>query len=206
MTDKPPPDPSRRNERSRQAILTAATDLIAEMGYAKVSIEAIAARAGVGKQTIYRWWPSKAAVVFDAFLALNQNEDEGESGSELPDTGDFAADMRLVLHATVAEFNDPGFEPAYRALNTDVLQDRALAERMLSQVLRPTLEAVKRRIASAQRAGQVRQEVDLDVLVEVLYGPFYYRWLLRTGEMTSDYADDVLALILRALAPERPPG
>ncbi|MFI6316289.1 TetR/AcrR family transcriptional regulator [Nonomuraea sp. NPDC050556] len=194
MTDKAP-DPTRRNERSRQAILAAAIELIKEVGYARVSVEAIAARAGVGKQTIYRWWPSKAAVVFDAFLALNP-----AAPGELPDTGDIVADLRLVLHATVAEFNDPDFEAAYRALNTDVQDDPALGERMREQVLRPTLATVKRRLAAAQEAGQVRRDVDLDVVVEVLYGPFYYRWLLRTGELTTGYADDVLTLFVRALS------
>jgi AcrR family transcriptional regulator len=60
------PDPARRNEHSRQAILAAAVALIGELGYEQVSIEAIARSAGVGKQTIYRWWPSKGAVVLEA--------------------------------------------------------------------------------------------------------------------------------------------
>ncbi|GAB3885912.1 hypothetical protein GCM10027612_22110 [Microbispora bryophytorum subsp. camponoti] len=62
----------RRSETSRRAILTAAFELVGEVGYAKLSIEGIAARAGVGKQTIYRWWPSKGAVLFDAFLMLSE--------------------------------------------------------------------------------------------------------------------------------------
>ena len=60
------PDPARRNERSRRAILAAAVALIGELGYEQVSVEAIAKRAGVGKQTIYRWWPSKGAVALEA--------------------------------------------------------------------------------------------------------------------------------------------
>ena len=68
--DRKPPDPTRRSERSRQAILTATADLLGEVGYSKLAVEAIAARAGVGKQTIYRWWPDKGAVVLDAYLAL----------------------------------------------------------------------------------------------------------------------------------------
>ena len=60
------PDPARRNERSRRAILDATVALIGELGYEQVSIEAIAKRAGVGKQTIYRWWPSKGAVALEA--------------------------------------------------------------------------------------------------------------------------------------------
>ncbi|MFI6392252.1 TetR/AcrR family transcriptional regulator [Nonomuraea sp. NPDC050540] len=59
---------TRRNEASRQAILTAAFDLVGEIGYSKLSVEGIASRAGVGKQTIYRWWPSKGAVLLDALL------------------------------------------------------------------------------------------------------------------------------------------
>ena len=85
------PNATRRSERSRRAILTAALDLVEEVGYAKTSVEGIAARAGVGKQTIYRWWPSKGAVLLDALLALS----EGDDGVEpLPDTGDLAADLK----------------------------------------------------------------------------------------------------------------
>src|SRR5690606_25306680 len=78
------PDPRRRSERSRRAILDAARTLVAETGYPKLTIEAVAARAGVGKQTIYRWWPSKGALLLDAVLALSQT---AEGDITLPDTG-----------------------------------------------------------------------------------------------------------------------
>src|SRR5688572_3560572 len=97
------PNTARRNETSRRAILTAAFDLLQEVGYAKLSIEGVAARAGVGKQTIYRWWPSKGAVLFDAFLMLSEGA-EGEP-PVLPDTGDLEADLTVVLRATVVELN-----------------------------------------------------------------------------------------------------
>ncbi|WP_335931955.1 TetR/AcrR family transcriptional regulator [Streptomyces sp. PTD5-9] len=71
MAEKRPPDSSRRSERSRRAIHDAALALVGEAGYRATTIEAIAARAGVGKQTIYRWWPSKAAVLLEAFVALS---------------------------------------------------------------------------------------------------------------------------------------
>lgn len=69
MANKAAPDSSRRSERSRRAIFDAALTLVGEVGYDKLTIEGIASRAGVGKQTIYRWWPSKAAVLLDAFTA-----------------------------------------------------------------------------------------------------------------------------------------
>ncbi|WP_373456817.1 MULTISPECIES: TetR/AcrR family transcriptional regulator [Brevibacterium] len=81
----PGPNVARRSERARTAILTSALQLARDVGYSRMSIEGIAADAGVGKQTIYRWWPSKAAVVFDAILEQN-SQDGGEV--VIPDTGD----------------------------------------------------------------------------------------------------------------------
>ena len=103
---------TRRNERSRRAILDAALELATELGYQKLTIESVAARAGVGKQTIYRWWPSKGAVLFDALLARTQDTD---GAGALPDTGDLVADLKAVLRATVTEFADPAFSADPRA-------------------------------------------------------------------------------------------
>ncbi len=78
MTDTKAPDAGRRSERSRRAIYEAALALVAEEGYTRTTIEGIAARAGVGKQTIYRWWPSKSAVLLEAFLDLAEQAAAGE--------------------------------------------------------------------------------------------------------------------------------
>src|SRR5690349_2099823 len=107
------PDASRRNRESRAAILDAARSLVLSVGYARLTIEGIAARAGVGKQTIYRWWPSKGAVVFAAFLALNAN---ASGSTALPDTGNLERDLRSVLRATVDELLEPRFDAAFRAM------------------------------------------------------------------------------------------
>src|SRR5215475_5803819 len=95
--DRKPPNPARRSQRARQAILAATTDLIGEVGYAKLAVEAIATRAGVGKQTIYRWWPDKGAVVLDAYLALVG----ADQGLSFPDSGDLGTDLRRILGSTV---------------------------------------------------------------------------------------------------------
>ncbi|MHA7630146.1 TetR/AcrR family transcriptional regulator [Corallococcus sp. M7] len=197
MADPKTPEPSRRSERSRQAILTAAVELVGEMGYARLTIEAIAARAGVGKQTIYRWWPSKGAVVLDAFVELSG----GNQPAALPDTGNLKADLREVLRATVQELTDPRFELPSRALTAESQADPALAQQFVEAVLRPHLRAVQERLRSAQRAGQVAKGVDLDVAVELLVGPLFHRWLLRTAPLTSAYADTVVDLAIAALRP-----
>ncbi|GAA1653330.1 TetR/AcrR family transcriptional regulator [Nonomuraea maheshkhaliensis] len=195
------PDPARRSERSRQAILAAARELVSEVGYAKLTIEAIAARAGVGKQTIYRWWPSKGAVVLDAFLALSEAGPEGSMA--LPDTGDVAADLKAVMRATVAEFADPAFEGPIRALNAEIINDPALAAQYREKLAGPVDEAKKERLRSAQRAGQLAADADLDLALELLYAPLYQRWLLRTGPLTPDYADALAEAFLRAMRPAR---
>ncbi|WP_061299494.1 TetR/AcrR family transcriptional regulator [Herbidospora cretacea] len=191
------PDPARRSERSRQAILTAARELIPEVGYAKLTIEAIAARAGVGKQTIYRWWPSKGAVIFDAFLALSEAGPEQDMA--LPDTGDLEADLKQVMRATAAEFADPVFEGPIRALNMEIIENPGLAAQYREKLAGPLDEAKKERLRSAQRAGQLAADADLDLALELLYAPLYQRWLLRSGPLTSDYADSLVDAFLRAM-------
>ncbi|MFI9509608.1 TetR/AcrR family transcriptional regulator [Nocardia sp. NPDC052566] len=194
------PEPSRRSERSRVAILTATHELITEVGYAKLSIEAIAARAGVGKQTIYRWWPSKGAVVFDSLLSLS----EGADGDlALPDTGDLAADLRIVLRATVAEFADPVFEAPVRALNIEIINDPELAATYRERMERPIREAKLARLRSGQDAGQLAADADLELVLDLLYAPITQRWLLRSGPLDEAFADGLVDAVLRAFAPGR---
>ncbi|WP_336204813.1 TetR/AcrR family transcriptional regulator [Nonomuraea sp. LPB2021202275-12-8] len=189
------PDTTRRSEASRRAILTAAFELVGEVGYAKLSIEGIAARAGVGKQTIYRWWPSKGAVLFDAMLALS----EGQDGADLPDTGDLEADLKLVLRATADELNDPRFDQPLRALNIEIMSDPALAELYAERLDRPMKELKKNRLRSAQEAGRLPADLDLDVAVELVWGPMLNRWLHRSGPLTHEYADTLVETALRGL-------
>jgi AcrR family transcriptional regulator len=192
--DRKPPDPTRRNQRSHQAILTATADLLGQVSYAKLTVEAIAARAGVGKQTIYRWWPDKGAVVLDAYLALVGADQE----LTFPDTGDLEADLRSALGSLVDALADPAFARRYRALLAAIQDDPELAAALRGRLLTPWLAATRARLRAAQRAGQVG-DVDLAVAAELVYGPVYYRWLLRTGPITRDYLDAVVAMTLRAL-------
>ncbi|MFI7041399.1 TetR/AcrR family transcriptional regulator [Microbispora rosea] len=192
------PGTKRRSETSRRAILTAAFELVGEVGYAKLSIEGIAARAGVGKQTIYRWWPSKGAVLFDAFLMLSEGEDESAA---LPDTGDLEADLKAVLRATVAELNNPRYDEPMRALNTEILHDPALAAAYAERLDGPMKELKRQRLRSAQRAGQLSGDLDLDVAIEMLWGPLLNRWLQRSGPLTPEYADTVVETALHGLRP-----
>ncbi|MEV8630587.1 TetR/AcrR family transcriptional regulator [Streptosporangium sp. NPDC051023] len=197
---KPSANAARRSDTSRRAILAAAFELVGEVGYAKLSIEGIAARAGVGKQTIYRWWPSKGAVLFDAFLSFTEGSD-GEA--VLPDTGDLEADLKTVLRATVAELNDPRYDEPMRALNTEIAHDPELAAAYSERLDGPMREIKKRRLRAAQQAGQLAEDLDLDLAVEMLWGPLLNRWLQRGGPLTPEYADRVVEATLNGLRPRR---
>ncbi|MGP3990396.1 TetR/AcrR family transcriptional regulator [Streptomyces sp. 3N207] len=192
------PDVSRRSERSRKAILQASMELVGEVGYPKLTIEAIAARAGVGKQTIYRWWPSKAAVLLDACTEVVH--DEGYDAG-LPDTGDIEADLKAVLRATADEFSDAAFEAPYRALAVAAAADAALAEQFVTRLNEPGLKVYEERLRAGQEAGQIDPDVDLNLAVELLLGPFQQRWLNRSGSLTYEFTDRLVELVLRALAP-----
>ncbi|WP_329788445.1 TetR/AcrR family transcriptional regulator [Lentzea sp. DG1S-22] len=197
MPTKVGPDPSRRNDNARRAILTAAIELVGEVGYPKLSIEGIAQAAGVGKQTIYRWWPSKGALLFDAFLSF---AGEGEAAA-LPDTGDLSADLKLVLKATVDELEDPRNDKAMRAMHVEIVNDPALAADYRARLDQPMRELKKERLRAAQRAGQLAEDVDLEVAVDLVFGPVLNRWLQRTGPLTHEYVEHVVDTALRGLEP-----
>ncbi|WP_030617904.1 TetR/AcrR family transcriptional regulator [Streptomyces sclerotialus] len=192
------PDAARRSERSRQAIFDAALSLVGEVGYQRLTIEGIAARAGVGKQTIYRWWPSKADVLLDAFTA---DADVEGYAAGLPDTGDLAADLKAVLRATVDEFRDPAFQAPYRALAAAGAADAQLSARFVERLLEPGVRVYVERLRAAQEAGEIAAWVDLRIAAELVLSPFSQRWLMRTGELTYAFTD---SLVDTALAGFRP--
>ena len=193
------PDPTRRSDASRRAIVSAALDLVGEVGYARLSIEGIAARAGVGKQTIYRWWPSKAAVLLEGVLELAAGP-EGET-AELPDTGDLEADLKLVFRATLEQVNEPRYDAAMRALATEIPHDPALAADYVERLHGPLAHVKRERLRKAQAVGQLAEDLDLDIAVEMLWGPLRTRWLQRDGPLTPAFTDAVVETALNGLRP-----
>ena len=204
--DKPLPDATRRSQRSRQAIYDAALALVGEVGYPKTTIEGIAARAGVGKQTIYRWWSSKADVLLEAFLDLGDRAAraagaEGQATYAIPDTGDLAADLKAVLRGTVDELRDPRFEVPSRALAAEGLVDEQLGRRFVAKLLEPSLQLYVDRLRSAQAIGQVRPDIDPRIGLELFVSPLAQRWLQHTAPISYEYTDTLVDYALHGLAP-----
>ncbi|MEU6768471.1 TetR/AcrR family transcriptional regulator [Streptomyces sp. NPDC046853] len=208
MATKSAPDSKRRSERSRRAIYDAALELVSEVGYAKLTIEAIAARAGVGKQTIYRWWPSKGAVLLDAFLDLGHQASEEASTAaghelehEIPDSGDLETDLKYVVRATIDELKNPKYDAPYRALAAEGMLNDEIGAEYVEKLLEPSLQLYVKRLRSAQEAGQVSSEVDPRIALELWTGPIAQRWLQRTGPLTHEYGDKLVEYALHGIAP-----
>ncbi|WP_432026577.1 TetR/AcrR family transcriptional regulator [Streptomyces sp. 1222.5] len=202
MVKKPAPDATRRSEKSRRAIYAAALALVGEVGYPRTTVEGIAARAGVGKQTIYRWWASKADVLLEAFLDLGEQAARaaGQDADAVPDTGDLAADLKAVLRATVDELLDPRFETPARALAAEGLVNEQLGREYVARLLEPQLQLYVARLRSARDAGQVRADVDPRIALELFVSPLAQRWLQRTGPITHAYTDTLVEYALHGIA------
>ncbi len=194
---KPAPLASRRKESSRVAILDAALALCRDEGYARLSVEAIAARAGVGKQTIYRWWPSKGAVLLEAL-------DREAATAEFPDTGDVVADLRTTIRDVVRSQANPGLGPPFAALMAEAQHDPSLGHLLLERFITPRRAPIAARLRRAQRDGQVSEDLDVDAVLEVIFGALFHRLLLPSGPLDAAYADFVVDAVLAGTAAARP--
>jgi AcrR family transcriptional regulator len=174
-----PPDPNRRSERARLAVLEAAMALCRETGFARLTIEAIAERAGVSKKTIYRWWPSKGAVLLEAVF------DAAASVAPHADTGDLARDMTAQMMGVVALLTPQDTSPV-AAIIAEAQRDPAIAEALREQVIRPNIERFEERMRSAQRAGEIPDDTDLGVALDLFYGPIYHRLVFHLGLPEAD--------------------
>ena len=190
------PSIERRSERARQAILQAAFDLCRENGFAATTMEGIAKRAGVGKQTIYRWWPSKAAVLHEAL-----NEMAG-TASGFPDTGDVYADLRDQMTRVVELLTADGFQAVYAGMIAATQSDDAVSRSFLDTMIEPRVQACRERLERAREQGQLRADADLDDVIELLYAPMYYRLLLRTRPLSTDQVPAVLEMVFDGLRPQ----
>ncbi len=172
-----------RSEAAREAVLQAADDLLVENGFAGVTIEAIAARAGVGKQTIYRWWSSKTDVLMDAFL------EDAEQQLIPPDLGDLGTDLRSHLRNCADFLSKSDAGAVFRALVGEAQHDKQLASRLRSQYLREQRIRDRVPLQRAMERGDLSSKVDVEMAIDQLMAPIYYR-ILVTGEPVSpDYTD-----------------
>ncbi|MFE3878595.1 TetR/AcrR family transcriptional regulator [Kitasatospora sp. NPDC059146] len=173
----------RRNEAAHRAILDAALHLLAESDGTPVTIDAIARAAGVGKQTVYRWWPSKGAVLLDA---LTDRADQDVT--DHPDTGALRTDLRAFVETTFDAAQQSTTASALRTLVREAARDPHLAE--LMQAFTATRrDALHGLLARGRERGELAEHADLDLIVDQVYGVFWYRFLLGHGPLDPTVAE-----------------
>ncbi|MCQ4213789.1 TetR/AcrR family transcriptional regulator [Streptomyces longispororuber] len=171
----------RRNEEARRAVLDAALRLLAEADGAPVGVDAIAREAGVGKQTLYRWWPSKGAVLLDALT--------GRAEQDVParDSGSLREDLRAVVAATFAGAQAEPVGPALRTLVRESARDPHLAE-LMREFTGARRSALREVLARGRERGELAADCDLDLMVDQVYGVFWYRFLLGHAPLGEEEA------------------
>src|ERR1039457_738818 len=178
-----------RDEAVREKIVRAAVELMEEAGYARVTCDAIAERAGAGKATIYRWWPNKAAVVIDAFV---------ESVTpELPNQKLSCLEEYVTVHMRRFAKVLMGSKGRFLAAVIAAAQDDAeVAGALLSHWLKPR-RAVSRKILREYRAeGQLSKDLNLEQVLDAMYGPLHFVLLVRHAKLATAYAESLAALVL----------
>lgn len=184
-----------RSEEARQAVLYAADDLVAERGFTGVTIEGIAERAGVAKQTIYRWWTSKVDVLLDAFA------DDLAEDLTPAEHGDLGADLREHLHRLARFLVESDAGAVFRALLGQAQHDEDLAARLRADHL-PRLRAQDRMpLERAIARGELPADLDLEVAVDRLVGPVHLRALVTGEPMPREFTDELVRLFLAGPIP-----
>ncbi|GII00843.1 TetR/AcrR family transcriptional regulator [Planobispora takensis] len=200
MTDDRRRRPGRpRSEQAHDAVLAAARELLAEVGYPRLTIEGVAARAGVGKTTIYRWWSSKAELVAEILYRPIGIEEIPESGSP---RDDLATNIRLL----VEPFADPWYGPALTGARNDLNADPEGQKAFQAQIMsgrRATGRAVFQRLIDA---GDLPEDTDVDYLIDVMSGLLVYRGVIWRQPITEDDIRKMVALLVDGAPPRRTPS
>ncbi len=178
-----------RSETSRHAILIAALDLVVEDGYANTTIEGIAARAGAGKQTIYRWWPTKADVVLEAGAA------KADLHVPVTDHGSYAADLRAFLDASYAIANHAQFADLLRALMAEAQINPEFGERFQTAFLKRRRQAFAVITDRASQRGDLPDRPGPGTVADIVFGTIWYR-ILATGQPFDDQLTEDLVAVL----------
>lgn len=188
-----------RSQAARTAVLRAADDLLAERGFAGVTIEGIARAAGVAKQTVYRWWNSKTDVLMDAFL------EDAAADLNPPDTGKLETDLRAHLRSTASFLTVDDAGAVYRALVGQAQHDPALADAFRSRYLNDQQIRDREPFVRAISRGELPPDTDVATLAERLVAPIHYRLIVTGAPINETFVDAVVddVLMLCHLRPTR---
>ena len=182
-----------RNPLIDEAVLRAAAELVLEVGYADLTIAAIAERAGTSKPAIYRRWPSKAHLVHEAAFR------DGDEQLSLPETGSLHDDLAEMLRRTAAAFADPVARALTPGLMAEIAADPSLHPALLER-FGGAWKGFHDRMATAAANGVARADIDTDVLIETLAGASLMRLLISPDALDEHWVEQTTTLLMRGIS------
>jgi AcrR family transcriptional regulator len=182
-----------RSDRLHRAILDAARELLIADGFAALRLEHVAARARVGKATIYRRWPSKEALALELLMEL------AAPHIAIAETGDTRAELLAAVTNAMRALTETPFGPVMRALLSQIAINPSLGDPFRAGVVQARRDEVARVIARGVSRGDLRADIDYEVATELLVGPVYFR-LMFGGELTPAFAERVVDALLHGYA------
>ncbi|MEU9572351.1 TetR/AcrR family transcriptional regulator [Streptomyces massasporeus] len=174
------------------AILNAAAELVTETGYAATSIGAVAARAGTGKDTIYRRWSGKAELVYEAVFTAAES-------APVPDTGSLTGDLTVLIEALVQEFTTPAAAAALPSLLADFAASPELQTRIRSYFLAPAKAGLTEVFERAIQRGEAHAAVPVNLVLDTLAGAVFFHVGLVGAPAHHDLASQLAALVARGI-------
>jgi AcrR family transcriptional regulator len=185
-----------RSEQARLSILSSTLKLLGENGFSELTIEAVAAHASVGKATVYRWWPNKAALIADAFASSTTRK------LHFPDTGSVRTDMSQQMRQLVKIFRSRRGRIVSAILGAGQ-SDRDVIGAFRERFMKPRRQEAYDTLRRGILRGELCEDVDMDLLLDSLYGPIYMRFLIRHDKLTPDFVDRLCELVLSGACPCR---
>lgn len=183
----------KRSEKAHDAILKAAQEVLADTGYQKASIERIAKQAGVGKQTIYRWWPSRAALFMEVYATLAQKH------VRPPDEGSLSEDLKKLWKQLSRFYSRTAAGPALAGLLAEAQSDARVAEGFRGEFLVRRRRITLQLLEAAVARGEVRAGVDLERTVDLLAGAVWYRLLVDGAPPTAKGVEELVEQVLKGI-------
>jgi AcrR family transcriptional regulator len=180
--------PGGRAARVRSAVLDAASELLTEVGYEKMSMEEVASRAGVHKTTVYRRWPTKAKLVFDAVSM------QAEVNIPMPDSGNLLTDLEALARNVVANLESASGGQRARTLVAAAATSNELTEGMHA-FWAHRFAASAKVIEQAIERGELPPDSDPNLIIQTLVGPIWLRALLTGEPISTEFADQIAALV-----------
>jgi AcrR family transcriptional regulator len=181
----------RRNDAAREAILDATFDLLHAQGAEGLTIDAIAAAAGVGRQTIYRWWPSKLAVAADAMAYYARGI------APVRDSGSFRDDLAAFVADSFAGAGEEGALRALRQLGAAAQRDEHVAS-VVADFTAGRRAELHRLLARGQANGALSAGADLDMLADMMFGVLWYRIMISRQPLDQEAAGRLTACLIAA--------